>query len=244
MIGLFTSKASANTWTSKTDLNQARYRHTATLLNDGKLFVVGGEYSGYSLFQTEIYNPATNVWNPVAQPNTRKEYHTANLVTVNASTGATKVMVAGGLVNGVAYNSADLYDPVTNSWSYGNMLANRLSHASSLLNDGRLLITGGVDSTNTVLNSAELYDPVANIWSSTVGFTIARRLHAQVSYKDALGNYRVMVIGGLGAANTDLNSTELYDPVANTWYIGPNLNYARSDFSAVKMNDGRILVIG
>ena len=51
------------TWTATGSLATARYRHTATLLPNGKVLVAGGYNStcGY-LASAELYDPATGTW--------------------------------------------------------------------------------------------------------------------------------------------------------------------------------------
>ena len=53
------SPVTAPTWRPTGNLNVARSGHTATLLQNGKVLVVGG---GYDLLDsTELYDPATGV---------------------------------------------------------------------------------------------------------------------------------------------------------------------------------------
>ena len=48
-------------------------------------------------------------------------------------------------------------------------------------------------------------------------------------------------IGALGAIHS---STEIYDPVTNTWSSGPGLPNPRVAHSATLMGDGRVLITG
>ena len=51
-------------------------------------------------------------------------------------------------------NSAELYDPMTDTWSLiGNIAIGRSAHTANLLADGTLLITGGYgeDTDNSAL---------------------------------------------------------------------------------------------
>ena len=64
-------------------------------------------------------------------------------------------MIAGG---GSFSDSAELYDPKTGTFiQTGPMTNNRYNHAATLLQDGRVLVAGGLLSA--ALASAELYDP-------------------------------------------------------------------------------------
>jgi hypothetical protein len=70
------------------------------------------------------------------------------------------VLVAGGeAANGAYLESTELYDPVTTRWSFaGPLSAPRGAHTASLLNDGRVLVTGGWGAGNANA-SAEIYEP-------------------------------------------------------------------------------------
>ena len=53
---VFAAPAWADTWSPTGSLANARYQHTATLLNDGTVLVVGGRIDGSQVISTaEIY---------------------------------------------------------------------------------------------------------------------------------------------------------------------------------------------
>ena len=62
-----------------------------------------------------------------------------------------RVMVAGGY-NGVYFNSVEVYDPGTNTWTLMGSSLNtaRMSHTATLLKDGRVLISGGFNVSATI----------------------------------------------------------------------------------------------
>ena len=69
------------TWSSAGFLRDARAGHTATLLNDGTVLVVGGQ-TGCSgaLSSAEIYNPATGVWVTTGAMSMTRERFAATLL--------------------------------------------------------------------------------------------------------------------------------------------------------------------
>ena len=85
---------------------QARNRHTATRLANGKVLVAAGQ--GYDT--AELYDPALGSWSSTGGLNTGRSYHTATLL------GNGKVLVAGG-VSTAPMGSAELYDPALGTWS-------------------------------------------------------------------------------------------------------------------------------
>jgi WD40 repeat protein len=76
-----------------------------------------------------------------------------------------KVLVAGGSNANGYISSAELYDDLTNSWTFtGNMNLSRAWHTATLLPDGTVLVVGG-ENGSVDLDLAELYDPATGHWS-------------------------------------------------------------------------------
>ncbi len=122
-------------------------------------------------------------------------------------------------------------------WSATGSMANaRLDHAATTLANGKVLVTGGYNST--YLGSAELYDPATGTWSSAGNLATARRLHRAA----LLPSGRVLVVGGQGAGGA-LATTELYDPATNAWSAGPSLAAGRYNFVAVPLQNGKVLAV-
>src|SRR5437868_5927270 len=92
--------------------------------------------------------------------------------------------------------------------STGNLSTARYLHNAVLLNNGKLLVVGGVDSTGqNYTKTAELFDPATGAWSAT-GSLIKERAGATATL---LLDGKVLVAGG--GANGLLASAELYDPI-------------------------------
>jgi hypothetical protein len=117
-----------------------------------------------------------------------------------------KVLVAGGTdSSGAATNSAELYDPATQTWTpTGSLAGKRSSHTAILLPNAQVLVAGGFGPGT--LSSAELYDPVIGIWTSAGGMNAARGLHTAT----LLPNGNALLAGGFGSTS-NLTSAELYD---------------------------------
>jgi N-acetylneuraminic acid mutarotase len=233
-------------WSSTGNLSSARGNHTATLLPNGKVLVAGGaDNTCCSAFNSaELYDPATGTWSSTGNLNTTRTEHTATLL----SNG--KVLVAGGLnfdsdYNSSGLNSAELYDPVTGTWSStGNLNDARGDHTATLLPNGKVLVVGGGPSADSPLISAELYDPVTGTWGSLASLNTARLAHTAT----LLPNGKVLVAGGRNYdVNPDggvLNSAELYDWVTDTWRSTASLNTARLAHRATLLPNGKVLVVG
>jgi hypothetical protein len=116
-----------------------------------------------------------------------------------------KLLVAGG-ESGIALTSAEMYDPVANTWTtVASMNTPRFRHTAVLLPDGRVLVAGGYSSSGSSLVEAEIYDPQADIWMAVASLNSARYIHTATLLPDG----RVLAAGGY----TDgfLNSAELYE---------------------------------
>ena len=67
-------------------------------------------------------------------------------------------MLAAGGQNQTALASAELYDPANGSWSVTSSLATARFASVTLLLDGELLASGGLDVNHGATTKAELYD--------------------------------------------------------------------------------------
>ena len=156
---------------------------------------------------------------------------------VNVGLPTGKVLAAGGRANVaplVAYNSAEVWDPATGTWSAtAPMSVTRWSATATVLPDGKVLVTGGFRDMSLATNgtaangqsvndSAELYDPVAGTWAPTGTMNVRRALHSAI----LLPSGKVLVTGGRTcsagpptACNSTFvtNTAELYDPGTGTW---------------------------
>jgi large repetitive protein len=149
-------------WSAAGNPKVGRESHTATLLPNGQVFVVGGSHEGENLDSNELYNPAKGKWSFTSDLS-RLTNHTATLLANG------KVLVAGGWRLGAprsvnTLDTADIYDPATGNWkNTATLNAPRLFHTATLLSNGKVLVVGGYDarfdrSDNSFLRSAELYD--------------------------------------------------------------------------------------
>jgi N-acetylneuraminic acid mutarotase len=190
-------------WVKTASMIAARDYHTATLMSDGRVLVVGGYYAGGI---TEIYNPSTRTWSTAGSALYPHSLHTASLLTNG------KVLAEGGLVGNLPSNLCEVFDPVAGTWSAtGSMTTKRDNQAALMLPNGRAMVAGGGSYTRPKyckLASVELYDSAAGTWSSTGSMTIERYQQGMV----LLRNGQVLAVGGLSNTDVSLASAELYTP--------------------------------
>ena len=136
-------------------MREARHGHTATLLADGKVLVVGGNGGANgrnAMDSAELYDPADGSWTAALNLIGGRADHTATLL----ADGTVLVAGGGGGLQYRALASAELYDPVTGSWSAaGTMITARKDATATLLADGRVLIVGGDVASGDPMAAAE-----------------------------------------------------------------------------------------
>lgn len=164
-------------------------------------------------------------------------------------------MITGGgrgtLLAQQAHATTEIYDPMTDMFSFGpSLTVQRSLQAATKLPNGTWLISGGVNGTNDPQALCEVYDPVADTFTAVAAMGTPRMGHTAT----LLGNGKVLVTGGLEALTvtpTQLeaihdatNKTELYDPATNSWSPGPNMSKPRAAHMAIVRPDGKVLLAG
>lgn len=183
---------------------------TATLLNDGRVLVVGGGDG-----TAELYDPATGTYLLTGSP-------------VGDGTGTAvrlqdgRVLLAGGSVGRPSESHpilAEVYEPATGTFRLtGSMTTPRIGQSVTLLPDGRVLVAGGGDACclevglghGAGLGSAELYDPATGQFVRISPMNVGRWHHTATLLHDG----RVLIAGGYGEGGfgNAVASAELYTP--------------------------------
>jgi galactose oxidase-like protein/Kelch motif protein len=235
---------SSGKFQSVASMTIGRSGHTATLLKNGKVLLVGGWTGRYDLRgSAELFDPATGAFTA-----------TGNLVVERAGNTATlladgRVLITGGedrQENAIA--SAEIYDPTTGKFTLtGGMAEPRGSHTATALKDGRVLIVGGGSGhypSQTIYRSAELFDPATAKFTVAGQTTVGRHKHAAI----LLSSGKVLIVGG--SDNRDWHgeyaSAEMYDPVSGTFTATGAMSTSRFKIpqAATLLPNGRVLVAG
>jgi len=202
---------------------------TAVTLANGKVLVFGSE--NYSVI-TDLYDPTTNSFTRVG------DMHEGRAGAQGILLPSGKVLVMGGQYFTTTYaarQSAELFDPVTNTWSYtGSLNYARFDNFAILLNNGKVLVGGGSSGSNV-----ELYNPATGIFSLAASMPTGRSRAAAA----LLPNGNVLVLGGEGS---NAKTADIYNVASDSWSsLTPQMNYYHGGGQAIAtLNDGRIVIAG
>ena len=207
-------------WVTGAPLHHPRSDHAATALQDGRIFVTGGNADTKLLASTEIYNARTDTWTDAApMPRGRTQHSAVTLVDG-------RVLVAGGIdTNGAATDTSFIYDPRTDSWSGGpRMTIARMQQVVVALPNGDVLLAGG-DGPASGTSELFLFGETRFVPSGTL---VTPRLVAQGAL---LPDGRVVLSGGLPLRMHEfqpLSNAEIWDPKTGLWSALPSAPTSRA----------------
>jgi N-acetylneuraminic acid mutarotase len=201
-------------WVLGAPLRHKRSDHAATALQDGRVFVTGGNANTTLLGSSEIYNPRSDRWTEAAPLPRARTQHSA----VTLFDG--RVLVTGGIdADGAATNTTFIYDPGTDSWTDGPpMMMARFQQVVVALPTGDVLYAGG-DGVASGTSEVYRFSEGRFVPSGTL---VTPRLVAQAA---ALPDGRVVLSGGLPLRMHEfapLRTVEIWDPKTSLWTALPS----------------------
>src|SRR5207237_6330645 len=223
------------TWARLASLAYAPYAFASAVLADGRVLVMGGEYSGpnsdFTLTnQGAIYDPRSDMWTPVPAPHGWSNIGDSQSVVLPNG----KFLLGDKLTKRMAE-----FNPQTMKWS--NVESSGKSDFNSeegwtLLPDGRILTADVKNAPNS-----EIYVPWEQEWE-TAGSTIVD-LHSPtpvvgcIPYPPDSGCYyppgelgpailrpdgTVFYTGSYTNTPSGAGHTAIYDPREGNWTVGPD----------------------
>jgi N-acetylneuraminic acid mutarotase len=150
------------------------------------------------------------------------------------------VLVAGGREprHFREISSAEIYDPVTRSWSETAFPHNiRGDNHAILLPSGKVLVEGLGKSGDKWGKFAELYDPATGTW------TVTGTPGGSDGQLTLLPNGMALVEGGIFILQPRKDA-QLYDPASETWTATDDLHTGRGLHTATLLSNGDVLVTG
>ena len=209
---------------------QARVRHTATLLEDGRVLLVGGD--GLAPASAELYDPTTGAFSPTdAMVSDHRLGHSAIRL------GDGRVLIIGGAPSFDAHRR-EIWDPGTGRFRIagvafdgsGVMVAPVIMDmlgvmAAGPLADGRILVKSDGSTT------AELFDPVSGTEVTTGSIAVAPKNATATLLLDG----RVLITGF---------GSEVYDPKTGEFTATGSTSAYRAGHTTTVLADGRVLILG
>lgn len=198
-------------------LAHARNDAVATLLNDGRVLILGGavrlgdDADVTPILEAEIWNEASGTFSTAFTFEIGPGYSSTRdqrLYALTLKDGRVLVLDEAG---------ARVWDPVANTLSEaGTFREARRDFSATLLADGRVLLAGGSQDIpgdgRSVIASTEIWSPSRLGFEPGPELTEARAGHTATLLSDG----RVLIVGGFrtaGLALDALASAELWEPV-------------------------------
>src|SRR5256885_5756715 len=125
-----------------------RDKHTATLLQDGRVLIVGGK-------NADLFDPTTQTFTATTNSPSNRSSHAAEMLPDGS------VLITGGYVGPSPASDAWIFNPSTNAFTLLSvtMVIPRANHAMTLMFDGNVLVTGGFTGTSPH-DEVDIYDPI------------------------------------------------------------------------------------
>src|ERR1700733_2051442 len=227
-------------WGAVSQMSVPRGFFASGVLNDGRVFVVGGETSTSTtsdISSGDIYDPATNVWTAMRGTSTPPSY-------IQGDASACVLTDGRVLFGAILSNQTAVWDPVNSSWTaagtaFGTQTNSKFGNCNeetwTLLADGSVItvntkapLTGGPNGLNNSPTSAERYIPSTDLWQQTSALpdVLALTTATDTSTNPAtpavafeIGPAILLPSGQLFAFGAT-GHTAIYDPTTGTWTAG------------------------
>ena len=227
---------------------------SAVLLNNGKVLVAGGvtlRSFPAPIANPELYDPSTGAFTPTGAFAT-----TGGDVYVTGGPDISAVsLLSDGRVLIAGEPNSELYDPISGTFRltgamvtpcFESPLAYISGRTATLLENGKVLLTGGEHEDCGRFRYAELYDPATETFSLAGNMTRARDNHIATLLPDGT----VLVSGGetqecdvqVGFCTTTI--VEAFDPATGSFQAVGNMNAPRAGHTATLLMNGTILLAG
>lgn len=213
-----------------------RYAHRSVALHDRTSLLVGGRSAEHAAV-AEVLRVREGATLRSAGRLVEARFGYASTLLIDGS-----AMILGGLGDGGALSSTEVYDGVRDAWSKGPPLtAPRAYATATTLFDGRVIVVGGAPSPEAPPHtSVEAWSRETGAFRAIAELQQGRSGHAAVM----LTSGDTVLVGGVGAVPGAPLGTELFDVARSLVRPLPAAPVAWSPAFALLGRDGRALVFG
>ena len=231
----------SGTWSAAASMTTPRLYFASTVMQNGQVWVLGGEYSSGSCSSSgllgiiptgEIYDPVANTWTAITSyPNTSSCIGFRG-VSTEACFGddPSSLLQNGSILAGDIFTGTPQIwtGPAPGTWTAAATKVNAGDRSDeegwSKLPNGNIVVYDLFASISAGTGKAEVYNPIANTWSNlnpgsgssgTLPVLSSSALGYEMGPPMRLQDGRIFEIG----AN---QHTALYNPATNTWAAGPD----------------------
>lgn len=238
-------------------IDTARQLHTATLLADGRVLIAGGlgveRLNGQApaveaITSAFIFDPLQNTFLPAGAMPTGRMWHAATLL------GNNQVLVAGGMDTQLAtVRTAAVFNPADGIWTSVTPGSSDHTFGSLVTTQGQTIFAGGCQTTNNggqlgfsgiATPTVERFDPASSTFSAGAANAGDRLFMGS----NAMSTGRAFFAGGQGVNGqqlTNVDTTETFDPVTNTFTPGPTLSRPVNSVVVAELgSSGDQLIVG
>jgi hypothetical protein len=231
-------------------------RRTTCQLAEGNCKINGAELIGTGRLVDVLCKPSVNV-DPVARATSQ------SLLFDDSRDGVDGLRATLQLGRINEFSQATVIDPDADDFTEVSLMAEsagRYGHASVVLEDGRVLITGGIrrfgqSGVEEILATAEIFDPATGSHRLVLGpdgaakmaASSGRAYHTMTRLRDG----RVLIAGGVGMIDKGgvteraaLRSAEIFDPATETFVSPMDMGAGRAHHAATMLATGSVLLTG
>ena len=223
-----------NTWTTKKQMPTGRNSFGIAVYQN-KIYVMGGHHHDLSdTGVNEVYDPATDSWEtrtPMPTPRGNFVAHVVNgkIYLIGGLSWITNTQPTIRSLNGV-------YDPATDTWSYGKPIPTAVSTYASAVVDDKIYVIGGSSSVQgSWANLTQIYDPKTDSWSFGAPPPLSANFAIAEATTGVWAPKRIYLFGQ--------PITQVYDPAKNSWITGTSMPTNRFSFAVAVVKD-KLYAIG
>lgn len=188
----------------------------------------------------------------------RRIFHTTVAVKLDPHQDLLTAFTVGGFGSGDpsassydVLSSTEMFDALFDDLQYKNNVREgpplhkaRFGHAVTVLPDGSVLVSGGMDRDGNLIREMEVFDPQINSWTlldlPQQLLPRGRLLHHALLLRSSSNNYSVAMVGG----ETGAKEVDLFSLTSLSFVLMGKLSVPRAGASVVPWQEGYLVIGG